>query len=80
MLDVYTQITDASAAILDRLMTVLDRRAADPQQRACSTRISLIRPSLREHACSQAAVAMEEVQHGCRGMGEGPGASDCCGN
>jgi hypothetical protein len=34
MLGVYPQITDASPAMLDCLRTVLDRRAADPQQRA----------------------------------------------
>ena len=34
MPDVYTKITDAAAAILEGLMTVLELRAAAPQQRA----------------------------------------------
>ena len=34
MPDVYITITDAAPALLEGLMTVLERRAADPQQRA----------------------------------------------
>ncbi|MGH8071838.1 MAG: methyltransferase domain-containing protein [Candidatus Entotheonellia bacterium] len=34
MPDVYTKIVDAAPALLEGLMTVLERRAADPQQRA----------------------------------------------
>jgi SAM-dependent methyltransferase len=34
MPDVYTKIVEAAPAILEGLMTVLERRAADPQQRA----------------------------------------------
>jgi ubiquinone/menaquinone biosynthesis C-methylase UbiE len=34
MPDIYTHITDAASALLAGLMTALERRAADPQQRA----------------------------------------------
>jgi hypothetical protein len=37
MPDVYTHIGDAAPAILSGLMTALELRAADPQQRALGT-------------------------------------------
>jgi SAM-dependent methyltransferase len=63
MPDVYTQITEAPPAILGGLMTVLERRAADPQQRA------MLHTYLTDMAIPQGARVLE--------VGCGTGAVMC---
>jgi SAM-dependent methyltransferase len=76
MPDVYTQITEAPPAILDGLMTVLERRAADPQQRA------ILHTYLTDMAIPQGARVLEV---GCgtgavtRVLGAWPGVGEAIG-
>ena len=60
MPDVYITITEATPALLEGLMTALERRAADPQQRAMLEPIWPMPPSPRAPACWKSAVAREQ--------------------
>jgi len=53
MPDIYTRVTEAAAKILESLMTALEIRAADPQQRA------MLQTYLTDMSLSQGARVLE---------------------